>query len=473
MLHALRKSLALLAVGIGVQEACAFSLQGPLASWQTIRLGYDLNVRAYFGGPVNLGEEYRWNVPVVYYAFTPQFLNYFGQTGVTEIEKAVKILNDLPPASQLNLDIYPLTSQRVNHRATALGLIDLKSEALSVMLQQLGICDPTRFVFTLRNRWLGPVNGTPTNYHVIKRNFDPVTWQPSSYINGQLWTYPLVTDVSTTDSFVFTDPVDPLALFGFINAPVSTGVVNAGLLLVGGFWTGLTRDDVGGLKYVYRNNNYNRENAPPNAFSSGGGGGPWGVPGGTTNNVFVNLAVRPGADKIQFVRANYDSLFGSFVTFTNSYTDKYVTNSTLLTQGLQRQVVIADILFDASDLQGPDDPGVGTDFFTLIGDSFQAWTDNAVNAGALDDDLGPGVINPASGIPAFVHTFNTAGPMFRNVWPAFLSEANNFRQYVVWGSFDGTTNEPVVYPIGTSILAIEQQVLSGGSSGGGGPFTVP
>src|SRR5258705_549693 len=117
-----------------LNEAFAFTLLGPLATWQTPRLGY--NVAPAFnggGGPMNLGEEYRWNVPVVYYAFTPEFLNYFGQHGVDEVEKAMKLVSDLPPASQLRLEDYPLTSQRVNYRAQALGLVDLRSTALTLM----------------------------------------------------------------------------------------------------------------------------------------------------------------------------------------------------------------------------------------------------------------------------------------------------------------------------------------------------
>src|SRR2546430_10843805 len=130
----LRKLLFGFALALSVGQACAFSLLGPYGVWQTHRLGYDVNA-PIIGGPMNLNEEYRWNVPVVYYGFTPEFLSYFGQHGVDEVEKAVKFLNDLPPASQLNLNDYPLTSQRIHPRAQALGLVDLKSEALSMLVQ--------------------------------------------------------------------------------------------------------------------------------------------------------------------------------------------------------------------------------------------------------------------------------------------------------------------------------------------------
>jgi len=86
------------------RQALAFSLRGPAAtSWMTVRLGYNVNNNPAFG-PMNLGEEYRWNVPTIYYGFSPDFLNYFGQHGVDEIERAIKMLNDLPSADVLNVD---------------------------------------------------------------------------------------------------------------------------------------------------------------------------------------------------------------------------------------------------------------------------------------------------------------------------------------------------------------------------------
>src|ERR1043166_4549959 len=104
---------------------------------------------------------------------------------MAEIDKAIAILNALPSMDALNVDDFPLSAQRINYQAAALGLRDVKSWTLSWLLQTLGITDPTRFVFTVRNRWV-PGQG-PTNYYVIKRNFDPVTWEPTSFINGQLW----------------------------------------------------------------------------------------------------------------------------------------------------------------------------------------------------------------------------------------------------------------------------------------------
>ena len=49
----------------------------------------------------NLGEEYRWNSPVLTYSYDESFLNYFGSNGVVAVEKAMEILNSIPPASSI------------------------------------------------------------------------------------------------------------------------------------------------------------------------------------------------------------------------------------------------------------------------------------------------------------------------------------------------------------------------------------
>jgi len=74
--------------------------------------------------------------------------------------------------------------------------------------------------------------------------------------------------------------------------------------------------------------------------------------------------------------------------------------------------------------------------------------------------LGPGVIQPAQGgAGSLVLTFNFGWTASSQYMAVFLSEANAFTVPFLWGSFDGSTNEPVVYPIGTSIQQVEAQVL--------------
>jgi hypothetical protein len=85
---------------------------------------------------------------------------------------------------------------------------------------------------------------------------------------------------------------------------------------------------------------------------------------------------------------------------------------------------------------------------------------------------GPGNIDPgASGAPpvaglptgAIVITFNKVGPLLQNVYSPFfiqngLSEMTAITN-LIWGSFDGTTNAPIVYPDGSSIMNLEAQIL--------------
>ena len=493
-----RTLLVAAAVCGAASSAWAFSMAGATANWMTHRLGYDVNpgipvpggAGVPFAGPMNIGEEYRWNIPVVYYGFTPDFLNYFGPRGAEEIDKAFALLNELPKASSINPDAYPLSSQRVNHRAAALALLDLKSIALSSVLETMGLANPARFVFTLRARWTTSQPDT-TNYFTIRRNFDPISWLPTSYINGQLWTYTtIIDDDGTGASFVIDEPVDPLALLGFLNAPVTSGNPGQGfqtLLIPGGFWTGLTRDDVGGLKYIYRANNYNVENAATNSTGTFGGG-PWSSPPGTNaagSNVVITTGVRAGIEKIKYVRVDYDSLFGVFEPITNYWVDTVITNGGTISQNMQRPLVAPDILFDAADLQGGDD---GSQGLIGLGYANQPWSNNN-GLNGLGGNYGPGVIEPGTAAPAFVITFNAVNEILYNWIPFDNLDELTAARFFFWGSFDGSTNAPVVYPIGLEIQELERQVLrrdpgfpwgappagtgggGGGGTGGGGTGT--
>jgi len=453
--------------------AGAFTLLGPLATWQTALLSYDLNMPLTGTlGPMNLGSEYRWNVPTVYYGFTSDFLNYFGERGAEEVDKAFAMLNTLPSfagtASKTNIANYPMSSMRVNHRAQALGLTDVKSFVLQSMMFQLGAGDPTRFVYCIRNRYiLGAC--PPIYYHVIKRNFDPQTLQYSSYINGDLWTYVNIIDsCEINKATLFPEPVDPMALLGYRHAPVTSQIA----MVPGGFWTTFTQDDIAALWYMYRKDNYNVENIPPGVTGGtnffGANGSPWSIPpwyltnGYATNitsgtNAFIEPGLRGGVSKVTFTRVDYDSLLGAFFTpVTNIYTENVIYNGQQISQGVQRILALPDIIIDAADLQGGDT----LDGIVTAGFAGTAWDNNQdITTGSTTE--GPGVIAPPSGGSTLLLTLNNVGPIWGNQWPQFLSEADAIQpsQNLLWGSFDGSTNEPVVYPIGTSIEALEASVL--------------
>lgn len=503
----------------------AFSLLGAPASWQTEVIGYDPGQ-----GPHNLGREYRLNVPRLFYAFDESFLNYFGQRGVEEVEKAIKILNDLPPVSEIDIDDYPLYATRVNHRAEAAQLTDLKSQTLKALVEMMGLADPTRYVFTLRSRSALPTN---TNYWVIKRNFDPITWEPSSFINGQLWTYNDIFDVQPPpgpSAYPINVPVDPLLLA----EPVATMGWTFSRFSVGSYHTGLTRDDVGGLKYIYHPNNANGELPPPNVPTNAAAGiatggflqtsdNPWGIPPILTtlntntnttatiipdpNNpwqpptiittnapggavvpagqplppIFTNnAAIRRGIDHVEFVRTEFSPVTGQFYQpFLDQYSEQAIApNGQLATVQTTRVMSRPDLLFTARDLEGagqllvnnfttignftvwfPDtgNLGTGTDDTFITWASFLQWTNNDTLNG-IELATGPGV-QVAEGLRVI---FSNVGPVFFNVYTgpgSFLAE-QPFSEFL-WGAFDGSTNEPFVFPQGTTIQEIEDQIFGG------------
>jgi hypothetical protein len=253
-------------LALSLQYAGAFALIGPLTApgvdgtYQVPQIGYRLP--GDVGTPRNLGEEYRWNTPDLYYAFDQNFLDYFGSNGVVAVEQAISILNHLTNFSNLSPELseYPLEATAENYRAGALFLLDLKSTALALFVEQLGLAEPERYVWTLRNRAVGQ-GGCPGDvaYTVIQRNFDPVfsaldQLQTSSYVNGTLYSYAILE--------LCTSPVPPIA--EALELPVDPlantfSAVASHFIFEGLFYTGLTRDDVGGLRYLYRTNNMNFE----------------------------------------------------------------------------------------------------------------------------------------------------------------------------------------------------------------------
>lgn len=479
-----------LLLAVGLQQACAFSLLGPLATWMDQMRGFQPTSADQPGGPMNIGEDYRWNIPVVTYGYSPAFLTFFGSDGVRNVDQAVQIINDLPPASQIDLTKYPLNTTRVNYQASALYLTDLKSTTLSYLLNQLGLLAPEYYVWCVRDHV--DYNNTPY-FFVIQRNFDPTTYNPSSYINGTLYTYTIFHQTAPTHyAYTIPTPVDPLAPVG---TTVAYGRASVGYGL---FYTGLTRDDVAGLKYIYRRSNYHVENAYANATSLAGpttaGGGGWSIvnltnssvvgvanytagwgivnvtnantngvnnaaTGGvaTTTNVVVNTVLRGGVEKINLIKVNYDSLLGQFVSITNIsitnvWTDQFVSNSLPYQQTLQRVINAPDILFTTQDLgfrSLPPDVVVPTD---NNGNAVTTWTKNSgINGNANLD--GPGTIN--SGITI---TFTKLAGILYNTSVGSEATATP-AAFFSWGSFDGSTNAPIVYPSGTSIRDLERQIL--------------
>jgi hypothetical protein len=321
MLRFVRKIGGLALVALGFQSASGFSLLGPPnQDWQTPEIAYNLG--GDIGTPHNLGEEYRWNTPFIYYAFDQNFLDYFGSNGVFAVEQAIAILNGLTNFSQYTADLteVPLEARRINYRAQALHLLDLKSVALNLTLEELGLTESDRYVWTLRTRDTQPGLSCPWMYYsVIKLSFDPVNWQPTSYINGTLYTY-LIQEICSGGpplAWTFNYPVDPLAVEHLPATSIRT-------IDYGVYMTGLTRDDVGGLRYSYRTNNINWE-----AMSSDSVMFYTNVAGGQqllwTSNLTL-LASQALTNNAAALQTLYPDL--NIVSTTNIFTNIWVTNLT-------------------------------------------------------------------------------------------------------------------------------------------------
>lgn len=469
------KNICLIAAAIGLlhlagPSASAFSLVGPFDGYQEAGLNYNratvgrLPNRSTrindLGGPQNLGEEYRRNIGSFFYGYNYAFLDYFGARGVEEVDKAIKILNDLPAFSTMSEDLseFPLDTQRINYRAAALGLVDMKSFTLGTLLEQLGLLSGHQYAWTLRNKSnIGDLPCPFYNYWIVRRNFDPVTWEPTSYINGALYTFalefvcPPVEDVQDAAEVA----ADPLA-FNWSAVAENEGYV------LGGFYSGLTRDDVGGLRYLYRKNNFNYEPVPNNVFGgTSGGGSPWSpVDPNVTNLPITGLSfTMGGVDKLKFTKVYFDGLLGqTFTAVSNSYSVPVavdVQSGSSVDGGgeinlrveqlrVTRVAVFPDIVFSASDLL---DGGLPP--FVHLGRNAPTY----VRSADYVVNNGPGIMDNSITI-----TFNKQGPYLqRSYTPGspFVTELTSF-QAPVYAAFDGSTNPPVLFPSGASIKDLER-----------------
>ena len=119
MLRSFQRMLLVLAVAGAANHAAAFALLGPIDPlFMTAGIGYN-PLNTDLGGPMNLGEGYRWNVQTIYYGFDPSFTRYFGAKGSNAVVQALNVLNNLGPMSKLssNLNEFPDDTRRINFRA--------------------------------------------------------------------------------------------------------------------------------------------------------------------------------------------------------------------------------------------------------------------------------------------------------------------------------------------------------------------
>jgi hypothetical protein len=407
-----------------------FSLVGPYADWMRSTNGY--HKFGDIGGPTDIGQGYRWNVPVVTYAFDQTFVDFFGSNGVAAVEGAIATLNGLPPASAVNLTNFPLQVIRQNYLAQSDYDYDLKSAALVLLLEQMGLNHPTPNVFDLRkwdpNFLTHPDEsswppGTIPNF-IIQRNFDPATLEPSHSVNGTYWSGNVYANGDYSDVSEFL--VDPYQPSLTAVADFTPGDLNNMMRPGGLYCNGLTRDDVRGLAYLLSANTLYFETLLSDVHGFG-----------TNANSFVKFAVRPGEEKITFVRQEYNSTNGQSVSITNNYTDTYLTNNTFQHQSVQRVIGEPDILFSAADL-------VLANYGYERTDTSRWWNSAAFNGQTYQ--TGPGVI-----VPPVKITFDLRGTVAQT-YDQFPDSP--FVYAPKWSSID--LSSVTVYPQGPTFPGADQ-----------------
>ena len=518
------KLLVVVAALLAPCQSRAFSLLGAKATWMTTEIGY---FGADAGGPMYLGEGYRYNMPVLTYAYDASFLRYFGTNGVAAIDSTMAIINALPDADKISdSDIlddtkFPTLTRRSNASADALGLLDLKSLTLAVMMEQMGVASPERYVWSLRAHFADAV--PRDHFSVINPNYDPQTLSETEYVNGVLYSYEIIPTGPYPQFAAASFPVDPLAsawssVADYTQTLVPSDFSTRGYVAAHGagiYFPALTREDVAALRYLFRSSNYAVESLlgdvrastggalgvtggnGDGALSSGGfiggnsgtgtpwtptfsiltavpsttGGSPWApvvvstnlttntITATTTNGLpRVVTALRPGVGSAKFVKISYDSILGATTQpYLVTWVDRYVTNRTLRAQIVSRTVVSPDIIFGAEDL-GVFNPTAEPVTYVRSVDGYTSFA--ALNtSGGFGELAGPGIINSFKAI-----AFSKVGRYYLHVTPSpniGTPTKDDGTLGLSWGSFSGGTNPIVAYPEGTSLRAIEALVKKG------------
>lgn len=286
----MKKLMVVAALAVTAYTIQAFSLLGPWAEWQTSDIGYQLETITVGGqpftsrdpgGPMGLREGYRFNLPVVTYAFDKTFMEAYGEEGIAEIERAFETINRTFAemySSEDYLESVPTQVTRYNYRAMSLGLLDLYSMALSDLTESLGLASPERFCWTLRSVVVSGQtedpngNVVPDQYFTIRRNYDPLTLETTPYVNGTLYSYRIIPGIIVDDSGALTHDAmeivsDPSSISYNTVAGLSGNKIQ-GYSPAGVYFTGLSRDDVGGLRWLYSPNNFAFESMSSGANNS-------------------------------------------------------------------------------------------------------------------------------------------------------------------------------------------------------------
>ena len=314
------KKILIALAGILAANANAFVLVGPRhANENTLTFNdtggtlqsnpvASANLQDDLGGPKRIDEFYRWNCPSLTYGFDATFVQFFGESGIAAVNDAMNVLNDffIPRdgsymgMSELNLARHGFggnfNTTWLNLTAQNENLMDIKSLALGMMVNYLGLGNPYRYAFTATNCVVEAAGGSAT-LSVALKNYDPVTYAASDKINDVQYSYRLVhdqipgfsitngvtaggarnvaaLDTVTIDMEEFTSDTSGNAysavaaivdafygntdlVWTDVPSAYGFGVFYDGMNAMGGMYQprhALTYDDAGGLKYMYETN---------------------------------------------------------------------------------------------------------------------------------------------------------------------------------------------------------------------------
>ncbi|MDG1831834.1 MAG: hypothetical protein P8J63_01280, partial [Verrucomicrobiota bacterium] len=145
---------------LGTPSARAFVMIGPMDVAEVSSGGIDFNYTDDLGGPKDLKTFFRWNTPMLTYAFDASFMQYFGLEGREAVKEAFTIVNDFfenddySGVSDLDYTEHGFRSNYnttwENRTAKEAGVIDLKSLVLGMVVNQLGLGNPHRYAFGAR-----------------------------------------------------------------------------------------------------------------------------------------------------------------------------------------------------------------------------------------------------------------------------------------------------------------------------------
>jgi hypothetical protein len=161
---------------------------------------------------------------------------------------------------------------------------------------------------------------------------------------------------------------------------------------------------------------------------------------------------------ITFIRQDYDSLLGTAWTpATNYYQLTAISNGVPIVEHFRRTLTVPDIILSAANL------AVGPAAALLYDPSVTRTTPHFNVTQVPANQGGPGTITP-EGIN-FV--YNSSQPIYiigGNPSTSFVYPGSTFGQILAvpefqWGSFDGTTNNPIVYPSTTSLASLQAQLF--------------